>query len=153
MYSNYVGKYDILRCYLHLLVHDTMKVQEISSYIPQKNAGQRTTELFLALLERQFPIEIPGNVLTLKTPNEYAERLSIHVNHLNIVIKASTGRTTSTLITNRIVQEAIQFLQHSAHSVSEIAFALGFEEPASFTNFLKKHTEMSPSSHRSAQTV
>lgn len=151
--SDYPGKADILRCYVHLLVHEAMKRQETSTYIPHKNAGQRTAELFLALLERQFPINIPQEILSLKTANDYAERLSVHVNHLNRVVKATTGRTTSALIINRIVQEAVQLLQHSNHSVGEIAFALGFEETASFSNFLKKHTELSPSAHRSSQTV
>lgn len=151
--SDYVGKADILRCYVHLLVHEAMKRQETSIYVPHKNAGQRTAELFLALLERQFPVKIPQQTLQLKTANDYAERLSVHVNHLNRVVKTTTGRTTSTLINNRIIQEAIQLLQHSSFSISEIAFALGFEETASFSNFIKKHTEFSPSAHRSAQTV
>ncbi len=151
--SGYSAKSDILRCYLHILVHEAMKVQTTSIYIPQKNAGQRAAELFLALLERQFPIEIPHKPLELKTANDYAERLSIHVNHLNRVVKSTTGRTTSTLITNRIVQEGVQLLRHSRYNVAEIAFALGFEEPASFSNFIKKHTNLSPTAHRTVQTV
>jgi len=151
--SDYAQKGDILRCYLHLLVHEAMKMQTTSTYIPQKNAGQRTAELFLALLERQFPLDIPYKSLSLKTANDYAERLSVHVNHLNRVVKSATGRTTTTLITNRILQEAVQLLQHTNYSVGEIAFALGFEEPASFSNFIKKHTDLSPSAHRSLQTV
>ncbi len=151
--SNYHGKSDILRCYVHLLVHEAMKRQETSTYIPRKNAGQRTAELFLALLERQFPVKIPQQTLLLKTPNDYAERLSVHVNHLNRVVKTTTGKTTSALIVNRVVQEAVQLLQHSNHSIGEIAFALGFEETASFSNFLKKHTELSPSAHRASLNV
>jgi len=151
--SDYTGKTDILRSYLHILIHEAMKTQQTSTYIPQKNAGQRTAELFLTLLERQFPVQIPDKPLFLKTANDYAGRLSVHVNHLNRVVKTTTGRTTSMLITNRIVQEAVQFLQHSNYSVGEIAFALGFEEPASFSNFIKKHTRISPSEHRALQTV
>jgi len=153
MKSDYSGKADVLRCYVHLLVHEALKYQDTSTYIPQKNAGQRTAELFLALLERQFPIEIPHKILSLKTANDYAERLSVHVNHLNRVVKSTTGRTTSTIITNRIVQEAVQLLLHSNYSIGEIAFALGFEEAASFSNYIKKHTGISPTEHRSLQTV
>ena len=152
-HSNYAGKSDILRSYLHIIIHEAMKLQTKSIYVPQKNAGQRTAELFLTLLERQFPIEMPRRVLTLKTANDYAERLSVHVNHLNRVVKTTTGRTTSTLITHRIVQEGVQLLQHSSYSVAEIAFALGFEEPASFSNFIKKHTNISPTAHRTLQAV
>lgn len=151
--SDYAGRGDILRCYVHLLVHEAMKMQKKSGYVPQKNAGQRTAELFLALLERQFPVEVHNKVLALKTANDFAERLSVHVNHLNRVVKASTGRTTSTLINNRIVQEAVQLLQHSSYSISEIGFALGFEETASFSNFIKKHTDLSPTAHRAMQMV
>lgn len=151
--SGYAQKADVLRCYLHLLVHEAMKMQDISTYEPQKNAGQRTAELFLALLDRQFPIDIPYRTLDLKTANDYAERLSVHVNHLNRVVKSTTGRTTSALITARIVQEGLQLLQHSNHSIGEIAFALGFEEPASFSNFIRKHTDLSPTAHRSPLTV
>jgi AraC-type DNA-binding domain-containing proteins len=151
--SDYAQKGDILRCYLHLLVHEAMKMQKKIAYVPHRNASQRTAELFLTLLERQFPVEIPDNPLSLKTANDFAERLSVHVNHLNRVVKATTGRTTSNLITGRIVQEAVQLLQHSNYSVSEIGFALGFEEAASFTNFMKKHTDLSPTAHRSMISV
>ncbi|GAE85107.1 helix-turn-helix domain-containing protein [Bacteroides reticulotermitis] len=152
-HSSYAGKSDILRSYLHIIIHEAMKLQTKSVYLPQKNAGQRTAELFLTLLERQFPVEIPQRALTLKTANDYAERLSVHVNHLNRVVKSTTGRTTSTLITHRIVQEGVQLLQHSSYSVAEIAYALGFEEPASFSNFIKKHTNISPTAHRTLQAV
>jgi AraC-like DNA-binding protein len=151
--SDYAGKAEILRSYLHLIVHEAMKNQAISSYVPQKSASQRTAELFLALLERQFPIAIPHKTLALKTANDYAERLSVHVNHLNRVVKSTTGKTTSGLITNRIIQEGVQLLQHSNYTIGEIAFALGFEEHASFSNFIKKHTYLSPTALRAFQTV
>ena len=151
--SDYSQKADLLRCYLHLLVHEAMKMQDTNTYVANKNAGQRIAELFLALLERQFPVEPQHKPLTLKNAADYAERLSVHVTHLNRVIKTSTGRTTSQLIINRMVQESLQLLQHSNFSVTEIAFGLGFEEPASFSNFIKKHTGVSPTEHRLKQVV
>jgi AraC-like DNA-binding protein len=125
-----------------------MKNQTTGTYVSHRNAGQRTAELFLALLERQFPVHIPRETLALKTANDYAERLSVHVNHLNRTLKSSTGKTTSELITNRILQEGVQLLQHSTYSIGEIAYALGFEEQASFSNFIKKHTGLAPTAHR-----
>lgn len=151
--SGYSQKLDIMRCYLHLLVHEAMKMQQTSRYIPHKNAAQRIVELFLTLLDRQFPVEIPQRNLVLKTATDYANRLSVHVNHLNRVVKASTGRTTTELITNRIIQEGVTLLRHTAYSIAEIAFGLGFEEPSSFSNFIKKHTGISPSEHRAKQDI
>lgn len=148
--TDYSQKLDILRCYVHLMVHEAMKVAPSSTYVPHKNAAQRIAELFLALLDRQFPIEWPKKILRLKSATDFADRLSVHVNHLNRVVKATTGRTTSDLINTRIAQEGVRLLQHSQLSLSEIAYSLGFEELSSFSNFIKKRTGISPTELRAA---
>lgn len=153
MTTDYSQKLDIMRCYLHLFIHEAMKMQATNKYVAHKNAAQRIAELFLTLLDRQFPIDIPRKTLALRTAIDYADRLSVHVNHLNRVVKSVTGRTTSDLINSRIVQEGVQILQHTTFSIAEIAFALGFEEPASFTNFIKKHTGASPTELRAKLSV
>lgn len=147
--TDYSQKLDILRCYVHLMVHEAMKAAPTSTYVPHKNAAQRIAELFLTLLDRQFPIEWPKKILRLKSATDFADRLSIHVNHLNRVVKATTGRTTSELINARIAQEGTQLLRHSKLSISEIAYSLGFEELSSFSNFMKKRTGISPTDLRS----
>lgn len=146
--TDYSQKLDILRCYVHLLVHEAMKAAPTSTYVPHRNAAQRIAELFLALLDRQFPIEWPKRILQLKSANDFANRLAIHVNHLNRVVKATTGHTTSDLINARITQEGIQMLQYSQLSISEIAYSLGFNEVSSFSSFIKKHTGTSPTELR-----
>ena len=147
--TDYSQKLDILRCYVHLTVHEATKAAPTSTYVPHKNAAQRIAELFLTLLDRQFPIEWPKKILSLKSATDFADRLSIHVNHLNRVVKATTGRTTSDLINARIAQEGVQLLRHSKLSISEIAYCLGFEELSSFSNFMKKRTGTSPTELRS----
>lgn len=142
--SDYSHKMDVLRCYLHLLIHEAMKMQPTNKYVAHRNASERIAEIFIELLERQFPANLPDNSLILKTPNEYANRLSVHVNHLNRAVKESTGKTTSELISERIVREATQLLLHTNYTVSEIAFGLGFDTPSYFTNFFRKHTGKSP---------
>lgn len=146
--TDYSQKLDILRCYVHLAVHEAMKAAPGSTYVPHKNAAGRIAELFLALLDRQFPVELPQKNLRLKSAADFADRLSIHVNHLNRVVKATTGRTTTELVNGRIVQEATRLLQQSELSISEIAYGLGFEELSSFSNFMKKHTGSSPTELR-----
>jgi AraC family transcriptional activator of pobA len=101
------------------------------------------------LLERQFPIESPHQKLTLRTAKDYADRLSIHVNHLNKVLKENTGKTTTAIITNRITQEAKILLKQTNWNISEIAYCLGFEEVAHFSNFFRKQTTFSPATFRS----
>jgi len=148
--SDYIHKYDMLRTYLHLLIHETMKINPAENFEHYQNASQRVASLFMELLERQFPIDSPEAYLKLKTPTDYAENLSIHVNSLNRSVKEITGKTTSQQITSRIIQEANALLQHTDWNISEIAYGLGFEEPAYFTNYFKKQTGVTPNSLRNS---
>ena len=142
--SDYEFKYDLLRNYVLELIHQGQKLQPATALHTTQNASARVISLFIELLERQFPIESPNQKLKLRTPKEYAERLAIHVNHLNKVVKENTGKTTTDMISNRIVQEAKILLKQTDWNISEIADSLGFEEVAHFSNFFKKQTSVSP---------
>jgi len=147
--SDYEFKYDLIRNYVLELIHYGQKLQPATALNVSQNAATRIVSLFIELLERQFPIESPGQKLNLRSAKEYAERLAIHVNHLNKVLKESTGKTTTEIITQRMVQEAKILLKQTDWNVSEIAFSLGFEEVAHFSNFFKKQTTLTPVAFRS----
>lgn len=104
--------------------------------------------MFLELLERQFPIESKDHPLQLKTAQDYANGMTIHVNHLNRAVKEITSKSTTTHITDRIVSEAKALLQHTDWNIADIAYALGFEYPTYFNNFFKKNTGTNPKSLR-----
>jgi AraC-like DNA-binding protein len=99
-------------------------------------------------LERQFPIESVDNPLYLKTPQDFANGLAVHVNHLNRSVKEITGKSTSKHISARIVTEAKALLRHTDWTIAEIAYALGFEYPSYFNNYFKRVTGRNPSSIR-----
>jgi len=147
--SDYAYKYDLLRNYVLELIHYGQKLQPATSLYPTHNASARVSSLFIELLERQFPIESPQQTLKLRTAKDYADRLAIHVNHLNKVLKENTGHTTTALISGRIVKEAKILLKGTDWNVSEIAYSLGFEEVAHFSNFFRKQTTVSPLAFRS----
>jgi len=144
MCSTYPHKHDVLRSYLHLLIHEAMRNSPAANFNTYTNSSSRISDLFLELLERQFPIESPALVLKLKNPADYASALSVHVNHLNRSVKEITGKTTTAHITARIIKEAKALLQHTDWSIANIAYSLGFEYPSYFTLFFKKHTGLSP---------
>jgi AraC-like DNA-binding protein len=153
MASDYVYKYDLLRNYLMELIHYGQKLNPISAVENTKTAAARTTSLFIELLERQFPIENTSQLLQLKTPKDYAGTLGVHVNHLNRVLKETSGKTTGEIIAGRIFQEAKILLNQTQWNISEIAFTLGFEELAHFSNFFKKHSSHSPQIFRETSVV
>lgn len=146
--SKYAYRDDLLRAYLLELIHTGQKLQPEAAPARTVSAAERTTALFRELLERQFMGLSPEEPLHLRTPGDFADRLSLHVNYLNQVLKAGTGRTTSQLIGERIVTEAKVLLRHSPLTVSEIAYRLGFEEVAHFSNFFKRHTQLAPLAYR-----
>jgi AraC-like DNA-binding protein len=147
--SEYAYKYDLLRNYVLELIHFGQKLQPASTLYTTHNASARVSSLFIELLERQFPIESPNQKLVLRTAKDFADRLSVHVNHLNKVLKEHTGKTTTNLISTRVAQEAKILLKQTNWNISEIAYALGFEDVAHFSNFFKKQTSLSPVEFRS----
>jgi len=146
--SDYQFKYDLLRNYTMELIHYALKMQPSESLYQHPNANSRITSVFTELLERQFPIESPTQRFTLRSANDFANKLSVHVNHLNRAIRETTGKTTTHHIAERITSEAMALLKHTNWNISEISYSLGFEEPAHFNNFFKKHTSQTPSSFR-----
>ena len=146
--SDYAYKYDLIRNYILELIHYGQKLQPASVLYPSHSASARVSSLFIELLERQFPIESPNQRLGLRTAKDYADRLSIHVNHLNKVLKENTGKTTTDIISSRIVQEAKILLKQTDWNISEIAYCLGFEQVAHFSNFFRKQTQLAPVSFR-----
>ena len=149
--SDYAYKYDLMRNYVNLLVHEAVKMQPRATNAKSSNAASRISTLFFELLERQFPISSTDHILELRTANDFAERLNIHVNHLNHAVKEITGKTTSDHISRRIANEAIALLKHTEWNISEIGYCLGFEYPANFNLFFKRQTMAAPKTFRENQ--
>ena len=145
--SNYAYKYDLLRTYVLELIHLGQELQPATALHPTHPAA-RVTSLFIELLEWQFLIETPRQMLRLRTAKDYTDRLAIGVNHLNRVLKEATGRTTTDIISSRVTQEAKLLLKQTNWTVSEIADSLGFGEVAHFSNFFKRQTTLSPGAFR-----
>lgn len=112
------------------------------------NGALRLTGMFLELLEKQFPVRSPAEKMQCRFPVDFAEKLSVHVNHLNRSLKDITGKTTSQLIADRITQEAGVLLYGSKWNVCEIGYCFGFVEGPHFINFFKKNAKMSPTAYR-----
>lgn len=146
--TDYAYKDDLIRNYIHLIIHEALKLQPSENFNQHRNASFRITSVFLELLERQFPIEDPERPLLLKTAQDYAKNLNIHANSLNRAVKEVTGKPTTVHISERIISEAKALLQHTDWNISDIAYALGFEYPTYFNNFFKKNTGTNPKSLR-----
>ncbi|WP_170170233.1 helix-turn-helix domain-containing protein [Hymenobacter perfusus] len=149
--TDYPHKHDLLRNQLSITIHEATRLQPASSQsIAPVNAAERITTLFLTLLDVQFPVTTQIHQPILRHAQDYADRLAVHVNHLNRSVKETTGKSTTTHIAERLVGEAKVLLHHTDWSIGDIANSLNFEYATYFTNFFKKHTGRTPLAYRQA---
>jgi AraC-like DNA-binding protein len=95
-------------------------------------------------LFRQFKIEIEKKYRKEHSVQYYANTLNTQPRSLNTVSQEYAGRSAGEMIQERILLEAQRYLYHEIKNVKEIAYDLGFDDPAYFTRFFKKHTGFAP---------
>ena len=78
----------------------------------------------------------------------YADRLGVSVTHLNRIARAGTGRSMNGLLTERLMSEAQRNLVFSLLSVQQIAYELGFTDPAYFIRVFTRVTGETPGKFR-----
>lgn len=97
---------------------------------------RQLTYAFRQLVSQQFRF--------LKSPSQYAACLTVSVNYLNEVVKKTTGFTASYWISRQLLLEAKRLLIYSRLDVKEIAYNLGYDDPAYFSKWFKKQESLSP---------
>jgi len=80
----------------------------------------------------------------------YADELGMTPERLNRLVRGETGQGALDIIHARLVREACRRLTYIAAPVSKLAFELGFDDPAYFCRFFKRHTGQSPRDYRRA---
>ena len=149
--TEYAYKDDLIHNYINLIIHEALKMQPSENYQQHNNGLSRLTSVFLELLERQFPVETTDRPLQLKTAQDYANNLNVHVNYLNRAVKEVTGKPTTSHISERIITEAKALLQHTNWNIADIAYALGFDYPTYFNNYFKRITGTNPKALRAME--
>jgi AraC family transcriptional activator of pobA len=81
----------------------------------------------------------------------YADRLGLSPERLNRLVRAEVGRSALQAVHDRLVRAACRRLAYVPAPISQIAFHLGFDDPAYFCRFFKRQTGASPSRWRDTQ--
>jgi AraC family transcriptional activator of pobA len=149
----YQNKFELLRSYVQIIIHEGLKIKPADKNVYTGNSSERISQLFLELLERQFPVGSPYQPIKLKSPGQMACQLAVHPNHLNRAIRETTGKTTSELIATRIIKEAKALLIHSNWDITAIGYCLGFDHSSNFNLYFKKNTGENPGTFRRRSVV
>ncbi len=128
---------DIVLNLLHLFLLESRRVFDRQNQVLKEDpevTPDTTIIRFKQLIEENFVHE--------KNVSGYAELLDINPSCLNELTKRITGITAGELIRNRVIDETKKLLYSSNLSGKEIAYNLGFEDPAYFSRFFKKYTSL-----------
>lgn len=80
----------------------------------------------------------------LPTVALFADELNLSPRYLSDLLKQETGKTAMDLIHIFLVSEAKNLLNQGDHTVAQIAYQLGFENPPYFSRLFRKETSISP---------
>lgn len=104
-------------------------------------------------LLRRFEALIEVHYLEQWKVADYARELAVTPTHLTRVTRAAHGLPASRLIDARVMREARRNLAYTALSVSSIAYALGYADPAYFSRVFTRTLGVSPSAFRERLAV
>jgi len=134
------GRAQALRAMLSLLL------VAVSRELDEKDAPsignrQRThVQRFRGMIERSYRAP--------RTIRDYAGRLGISTTQLNRLCRRASGRSALELLHDRILLEAKRDLIYTTLDISQVAYALGFRDPAYFSRFFAARTGCAPTVFR-----
>lgn len=93
---------------------------------------------FKSLIMSRFTALVIKYCKKEKNISFYAKRLGINEKYLFEVTKKATGITPGDIIHGEVIKEAKQYLENTDLSIKEIAYKLGFCDPAYFSRYFKR---------------
>lgn len=117
---------------------------ELSRHYNSVGAHQKTVSTTYLKTLQALQGAIEEFYKTEKSAAFYANLLHITPKHLNRITKTSLNKTTTELITERVLLEAKRLIVHSNNSLSVAAETLGFDDYAYFSKLFKSKTNKTP---------
>lgn len=116
-------------------------------FITRKRANKDILKRFEELLDDYFISDKPKSLGT-PTVAWCADQLHLSPNYFGDLIKKETGKSAQEYVQQKIMDTAKDLLLASSKSVSEIAYALGYQYPQYFSRAFKKAVGCTPNEYR-----
>lgn len=119
-------------------------------FITRKKANKDILVRFEEVLDEYF---VSGKAQLYGTPSVAycAEQLHLSANYFGDLIKKETGKSAQEYVQQKIMSTAKDMLIHSGKSISEIAYALGYQYPQYFSRAFKKVVGCTPNEYRTTE--
>jgi YesN/AraC family two-component response regulator len=137
---------DMLQIYLQLLMVTSSKH---ATFLQPDTVSDEFRHIheFFQLLENEIS-SISYTLQSSQNSPGILDKLYVHPNHLNALLKKHTGKNVSTHIKNKLVEESKILLVHTDCSIQQIGFAIGFADQPNFSYFFKKNAGVTPAEFR-----
>lgn len=112
-------------------------------FLTRKAASSDVLQKLEDILDAYFKDELALN-RGIPTVAYLAEQLNLSPNYLSDMLRSLTGQSAQQHIHDRLIEKAKEKLSTTNLSVSEVAYALGFEHSQSFSKLFKTKTHLSP---------
>jgi len=133
---------EIIKSLLTMVLFETKrKLNEHLNIIPLNNSRK-------AEITYKFENLIKHSEQKNQKISFYAKQLHISPVYLSECIKATTGKTAKSILTDYILLEAKTYLKNTTKTIDTIAFELGFNDTSNFINYYKKNTSLTPNQER-----
>lgn len=119
----------------------------VARYISEAEGGERHN--FENPIFSRFETLVEQHFRSRRPLADYAKDLAVSPTHLNRIVHQATGQSASHLVTERMLREARRMLLYTSLSAAQIAYELGFSDPAHFSRVFTKGTGMPPRKFRS----
>jgi AraC family transcriptional activator of pobA len=142
---------DSLQAFLQLIMTNSVRVAKY----PEPDAITdefKHVHDFFQLLEKETANINYSAPVQIRTAKEFADKLFVHPNHLNALLKKHTGQNLSTHIKNRLLEESKILLLQTDWTLQDIGYAIGYADQPNFSQFFKKNTGVTPAEFRKNNT-
>ncbi|MAY83318.1 MAG: AraC family transcriptional regulator [Flavobacteriales bacterium] len=139
-----LAQYELLISYLKIFLISASRLKT-EQQVDALKVSEENKEPFILQNLKGY---IESHYKTKHTASDYAEMLSISPKALSKLTKTHFNKTTTDLISERIIIEAKRELYLTDKSVKEIAYELGYNDEYYFSRFFKKNADVSPQLYR-----
>lgn len=131
---------------IELLLNYCMRFYE-RQFITRSKTNKDSLTQFEQLLNEYFLSPLPTQE-GLPTVKYFADKICLSSNYFGDMIKKETGKTPQEHIQGKVLELAKENMIETDQTVSQIAYALGFQYPQHLCRLFKKHVGCTPNEYR-----